>query len=429
MKLTYKILIGFALFGVIALLAALNLWRANQEEVFMVKTAQVKEEKMEAAVFASGKVKLVDRSEVYAIIGGKVEQVLVEEGELVKPGQALAILETRELEKRVQQAEASLELERASYDKTMAGARPQEIEQAKIRLRQAEAAVEVAQRNLERVEGLVAEGVSPAKDLEAARVELAKAESQLDTAKQDLSLVEAGETAEAIRVLEARLRQAELTLALAREELQAASVVAPVAGTVLKVSIEPGEMVTTGKTLFSIGDLGRMELVAEAMEADSGRLAVGQPVRITTRALPDEQLPGIVERIAPQAQTVVKNQQGEQVMVAVTIKIQEGRDVLKPGYNADATIVTDSKESALVVPHEAVVEKDGKKHVFVVEDGRAKKVEVITGIGNELFVEITGGLQKDQAVVINPPEKLQDGSRVKARDEAKDKGNKGKSDD
>jgi len=81
------------------------------------------------------------------------------------------------------------------------------------------------------------------------------------------------------------------------------------------------------------------------------------------------------------------------------------------------------------VPHEAVVEKDGNKHVFVVDDGRAKKVEVTTGIGNELFVEITSGVQKDQVVVINPSEKLQDGSRVKVRDEAKDKGNKGKSDD
>jgi len=105
---------------------------------------------------------------------------------------------------------------------------------------------------------------------------------------------------------------------------------------------------------------------------------------------------------------------------AVAVKIKPAGPVagLRPGYTADLTITTRIARQAVVIPHEAVREENGQKWVYVISDGRAVRREIKTGTSNELYVEVTAGVQKGEKVIVNPPQDLPDGRAVKEAEKA-----------
>lgn len=99
----------------------------------------------------------------------------------------------------------------------------------------------------------------------------------------------------------------------------------------------------------------------------------------------------------------------------VTIGVIGNAELLRPGYNVDLNITTARRKAALVVPYEAIVEDGNESAVFVVKDGVARKRQVRTGISDEMRVEILDGVSSGDRVILNPPEKLEDGSLVRSQ--------------
>lgn len=155
-----------------------------------------------------------------------------------------------------------------------------------------------------------------------------------------------------------------------------------------------------------------MEVAAGVSESDSGRLKIGQKVKVTAAALPDREYSGVLHSVSPGALVKTGNQ-GSQIEVPITVRIEGDADGLRPGYTVDLAITTVDRGLALVVPYEAVMEKEGVNKVFVVQNNLAKEREVKTGLNTELFTEILSGLEEGDTVVLNPGEELKDGSRVK----------------
>ena len=407
-----KLWIGVGIAVVIGLVVGINILRSGQETGMVAQVFQVKEGKIEEKILASGKVEVVKKEDINARTNAMVQEVLVNGGDRVKRGQVLVKLDTDQLTRDLKREEANLAVQKASLAKTKATARPQEVEQDKAALKRAEVVFSTTKTKYQRTQVLFQEGAISQEELESAYKEYIAAETEYRSAQQRLSLRLAGETGETIRAQEAMVKQAEVSANLAREQLAGAAVKASMDGVVLALEVEKGQYVNTGTPLATIGDLGRLQVEADINESDSGQLVLGQPVKITSSAVPGEEFAGEISQVGAAAVTKVKSG-GEQTEVPVTVSVTRFDAKLKPGYTVDLTITTASKSKALFVPYEAVIEKNKIKEVFVVEKGKAKKRQVQTGIGNELYLTVEKGLRRGDKVVVNPSEKLKDGSVVK----------------
>lgn len=423
-----KLWIGLGVGVIVALVIGLNIYRSSQETKLAVPVFRVKQENIEEKVLANGRVEVVNKEEITARANAMVQEVLVKEGDRVRAGQVLVKLDTAELARDLKREEANLAFEQANLAKARASARPQEVAQDREALKQAETAYDNARTRYSRNQALYKDGAVSKEALETAYTDYITAETGYRSAQQRLSLRLAGETAENKRAAEAQVRQAEVAVNLAREQLARAEVKASMDGVVLSLGAEKGKYITVGASLAVVGDTARLQVKADVSESDGGRLAVGQPVKITAPALPEEEFAGEVSRVGAAAVTKTKTN-GEQTDVRVTVDITRFNAKLKPGYTVDLTITTASKKDALVVPYEAVMEKNKLKEVFILEKGKAVRKPVRTGVGNELYITVEKGLIAGDKVVVSPPDKLKTGSGVTEQPYEEDTASKDKKGD
>jgi HlyD family secretion protein len=346
----------------------------------------------------SGNIEVTD-AEVSFKIPGRVEARLVDEGETVKAGQAIARLDSAELTQEVAarkaevqgaqaalaeleagsrpeeiaQAEASAQQAKARLDEMLAGSRPEELSAAEAVLRRARAEAERARLDAERYEGLYKKQIVSAQQYDAARTAYETAlarqhevEEQLKLvregprkeqieqvraawlqAQERFVLVRKGPRQETIEQARARLRQAQEGLAVAETRLGYATLASPLTGVVLSKSVEPGEFVAAGTPIVTVGDLENVWLRAYIDETDLGRVKVGQRVRVTTDTYPDKRYEGRVSFIASQAEFTPRNVQTEKERVKlvyrIKVDIRNPNMELKPGMPADAEILLKQK--------------------------------------------------------------------------------------
>jgi len=155
--------------------------------------------------------------------------------------------------------------------------------------------------------------------------------------------MEKGPRKETIEHARARLQQAQEALALAETRLGCATLASPLTGIVLSENVEPGEFVSPGTPVITVGDLQNVSLRAYINETDLGRVKVGQMVRVTTDAYRGRVYEGQISFIASQAEFTPKNVQTERERVKlvyrVKIEIKNPNMELKPGMPADAEII------------------------------------------------------------------------------------------
>lgn len=176
---------------------------------------------------------------------------------------------------------------------------------------------------------------------------------------------------------------------------------AGISGVVLKREVEPGDLATPGKEMFELGDPAVARVTATVDERDIPRVQVGQAALLSTDALPGKVIRGHVTEITPG---------GDPGQRAFRVRIGlRDQGSLPFGLTLEVNIVTDRHEKALLVPAGAVAEG----HVWLVRGGRAQRKAVRTGITGTEKVEIVSGLAETDRVIVNPPEGLEDGDRVK----------------
>src|SRR5690606_2689516 len=226
------------------------------------------------ALVLTGRVRTLERPRIGANIPGTIREVLVREGDRVRPGQLLARLQDAEALAGVAQARAALILARAR-----AGAGEEQAEQA----------VGQAERDLERLRSLYAVGAVATREVEVAERELADARSALEAAR-----ARGGHSSPLAEVAAARA-----TLAAAEARLADTRVTAPTAGVVLTRSVEPGGAVTPGQVLFELALDGPTELSVDAREENLASLAPGAAAIASADAFPDSVFPARVLSLSP----------------------------------------------------------------------------------------------------------------------------------
>jgi len=339
----------------------------------------------DALVTASGYVVARRKASVSARRAGRLVDLRVEEGSRVKKDEILARIEASDLEAQA---------------RTLGS----EAQEAHARLANAMAQRDVARTEHDRAQRLHAAGVGARTDAELAT-------ARLDAAEAAVAEARAAEASARSRV------------AAAEVDLEYSLVRAPFDGLVLRKEAEIGESVapaiasgqTTRGAIVTMADLASLEVEVDVSESRIGLVKEGMPAEISVDAIPDTRFRGTVRQIIPTA-----DRQKATVQVKVTFVDQDDR--VRPEMGAKATFLSREPDAralasppVVTVPTAAIRTANGSE-VFVLEEGRARRVPITLGERRGERIVATSGLSGGETLVLNPPESLQDGDAASKED-------------
>ncbi len=274
---------------------------------------------------------------------GRIERVVPNEGDRVQAGDQLAWLDRTELEARRAQAAAQLAAARALLAELHAGARSEELAQARETARAAAERHTDAQRDFERVQRLLQGGAVSQEAYDKAKLALEVATSQRDQAAQQLQLVETGPRPERIAAQRAAVAQGEAAVRQAEAALDNAVITAPFDGVVTLRDREPGETVGAGAPVLTVMNLADRWVRIYIREDRIGAVQINQPATITADTYRGKTYGGAVSFISSEAEFTPRNVQTteERVKLVYAVKVRITGDPsndLKPGMPADVTL-------------------------------------------------------------------------------------------
>ncbi|WP_366923543.1 efflux RND transporter periplasmic adaptor subunit [Metallumcola ferriviriculae] len=392
--------------GILAVLLMLTvgfkMYAGTKGQTVTVSTEKAKVQQLKKLVYATGRIETKDKVRFYAKVAGVVEEVLVSPGDVVGPGKILLRMDDDELNRQVTEAEAGLAMAEASL--------AEEEMSIDSRLRLKKIALEEAERNYLRKKQLHDQGVISAQDMEEAQSSFAGLQLEYQQAKIEKDNLRSEKNSST----GARVIQAKTALAAAQEKLAAATVTSKSDGTVFTLPVEEGQFVSVGTPLLTAGDPDSLLVKAAVTEADSRDLIPGQMVTLQYGAGSHDEISGKLTQVAPVA-TSENTSRGTDITVDIEVEITAGGEVLRPGNTVDLSITTAQKEDALVVPYEAVINRENQDYLYVVIEGKAQERKVQKGISNDMVVEITSGLEEGEEVIVNPDDKVEDGLMVQVQ--------------
>ena len=274
---------------------------------------------------------------------GRISAVRAREGDAVKAGDTLALLDRSQALARRDQAEAEIQAARATLQELRSGSRQAEISQAEAALRAAEDRLDDARSDLRRLQSLASSGTVSQQAVDKAKTAVQVAESQRKQAQDRLDLVREGPRSERIRAQEARLNAARAALRGAEATLDQMVVTAPFDGVVTVRHGEPGETSAPGTPVLTLMNPADRWVRIYVREDRIGALRLGQKAEISSDTYPDSTYDGEVSFVASEAEFTPKNVQTreERVKLVFAVKVRitgDPRQELKPGMPADVRL-------------------------------------------------------------------------------------------
>ena len=283
-----------------------------------------------------------DPVRVSPLVGGRLLEVAAVEGTRVGAGGIIARIDATDLELQLRQAETAVRTAETQLALVRKGVRSEDLATAREQVRQAEIAVDKAERERRRLARLYEEGSIPAKALDDAAVQADSAQSVLEQARKQYEKAEAGARKEEIEAAEAPRDQARAAADILRKKIGDCLVLSPVAGTVLHRLAEPGEVVAPGTTLAILADLSTVKITAYVPERDLGSIALGMSASLRADAFPGRSFPASVSRIADEAEFTPKTIQTRDERVKTVYRIEltapNPEGVFKPGMPVDVVL-------------------------------------------------------------------------------------------
>ncbi|MFE1625337.1 efflux RND transporter periplasmic adaptor subunit [Brevibacillus reuszeri] len=373
----------------------------NVETVTPVQVETVKTGSVSSEAGISAKLAPSEEVQVSPKMGGKITSLPVKLGQHVEKGQLLFKLDETELQNTVRQAEAALRVAQASLNQTGSSS-DQGLVQAKNSLKQAETALADAKVNQQRMQQLFNQGAISAQQMEQANSQLTTAQTSYENAQQSL---QAAQQKTGLQVSEASVNQSAVSLANAREQLANATVTAPISGFVSSVSGAVGQM-SGQQPVVVIVNTNPLLVKANLSEADITKVKVGTAVKVNVQST-DKTIEAKVTAVSPVMDSQLK-------AYPIEITIPNPSNELKSDMVVNVTFPSTTSESsnALVISRKAVFDRDGKRYVFKLEGEIAKLTEVTTGKSSSDSIEITSGLSAGDQIVVKGQTLLQDGSKT-----------------
>ncbi len=292
-------------------------------------------------VVATGTIEMIE-VDVAPQVPARVMAVRVEEGQTVRAGDTLAVLTQSTTRADVAEHEARVRAAEASLREVRAGARPREIEKAEAELRRSEAEAVRANLDLERLKPLVAAGAESPQSLDAATAEAATATARRDAVREELQLLREGTRPERIDLARAELASARATLAAVAAVAGDLVLTAPVGGTVLSRNAEPGEMLSSGESVVTLGQTGATYTRVYVPTRELPSVRTGQAATAYLDGFPNHPFKGRVVAVSPTAEftprIALTEKERADLVFGVKVALEDTTGMLKAGLPATVEI-------------------------------------------------------------------------------------------
>jgi HlyD family secretion protein len=276
--------------------------------------------------------------DVTPLVPARVVRVLVDEGQTVRPGDTLVALTQSTTQADIAGSVARVGAAEAALREALAGARARELDRAEADLRVAEAEAARAERDLDRMRGLVVDGTVSRQSFDAAQAEAAATGGRRDATREALQLLREGTRPERIQAARAELASAQAALVSARAVAEDLVLTAPVSGIVLSRNTEPGERLAPGQSALTLGEVAapyvRIYLATRALPA----VHLGQRATAWLDGYPDRPIPGAVVAISPRAEftprIALTEEERADLLFGVKVALSDTTGLLRPGLPA-----------------------------------------------------------------------------------------------
>lgn len=370
----------------------------NKRSSYPQEVTKVKRDTIYLEVTATGAVKPQVGAEVKvgARISGKVEKLFVTQGDKVKTGQLIAIIEHEDLQDEVDRTYANYKDSLLNLEK-IKKVYPSKIKAQKKKIEAVKAELEQIKRELKRYEALYKEGLISLTDLERMQRDYKVKEAELESENSILSAL-ISEYEKELQRAKAQVLAAKNSWEEAKVRLSYAFIYAPISGVVSEVTTQQGETVVAGlnaPTFITIIDLSKLQVECYVDETDIGKIKEGQSATFTVDAFPDKVFKAKVRTIYPGA--IIKN---NVVFYDVVLDILDPyENILRPEMTAQVTIIAGKKENALVVPSRAVkIDTKGNYYVMVKKGNKWEKRVIKVGWESQGKTEVISGLKEGEEV-------------------------------
>lgn len=397
------------------LLLLIGKWRSSSSAetavtpVVSVRVAKVEKETIFAPVGAVGTIFPREQASVAAKISAQIKTMGLLKNKLVKAGEVIAVLESRDLVAQRNEAIAALNQERANERSVTTGTIPQTNAQDQKALRDAQTQLTTARATYERRSVLYRQGGISTKDLEASRMELTTAENELRLAEQTVVLRAKSLNPNDRALAAARVQAAQQHVATLDAQLSYAVIRSPITGIVTDQFQYQGEFAVAGGKLINIADLSEVIVKAPFSDTVAAQLKVGDPAKVTPTDTTAEEMSGQITLISRSSDPLNRT-------VEVWVTLANGAGRLRVNGAAQVTAATLTKHDAFVIPAAAVTldATNANEGTVMIVDAKniARETRVTVGIRTTDKVEITEGLLGGETVIIEGNFALADGTKV-----------------
>jgi len=346
-------------------------------------------------------------------VSGKAERVHIEEGQYVYQDELLVTVDSQIVKLQMEQAYAAFQAADAQYRQAVQGVRDGELRNTEALVAQTEKDVQLARTNLERVKRLYEGGAATRQEYESAENKIQNAEVQLENARRSLSMMKQGATDTELDMARSNMAAMRAQYELAKLQYENARVTAPVSGIIADVMIDEGNMVGTGTPVAAIIVDDPIYVEVKMPEQYYSRIKprIGEiEVRVSPVAYPShEPFEGRITSISPVIDPYSRT-------FAIEAAVENPEKTLRPGMYVNVEIIVASLPDTLILPVEAVVNRNGEDMVFLVTEGNSYHAEmrpVRPGLEDKGLVEIQDGLTAEDLVIVEGNAFLEDGQAVR----------------
>ena len=315
---------------------------------------------------------------IFSRVDGYIATLHVDKGDFVKTNQLLVEIDHTDYHHAVNQAKANLSA-------------------AKAKVAQQDAVLRNAKLTFDRMQTLIKDQFVSQQDLDNAQVNLDAARAAQDS-------------------LQAQVNQMEVALAQSERNLTYSYIRAPFAGYVAERNLDTGAYVssatastsTMSRGIMSLHDINTVRVLIEVVERDIPLVQVGQKAELRAEAYPDHVFEGTVTRIVQALNRATRT-------MTVEVDLPNGDRRLKGGMFARVEVLVGTHRQALQIPIDAVSRLEETQYVYVVRDGKARRIEVEVGARSRNCIEITKGLTGNESVIVSGKDLVHDGRPVQTQ--------------
>ncbi len=424
--------------AIVAVIAVVVVILSQQSKGFVLVPGMetVKKGTIESSVSANGVLVAKELHDVFVESAVKVTDILVDVDKPVKKGEPVLAVDMTDLLSQLEQAKLNRDSQELSLQRVRDISSTQSSTSLELSVKQAQAVLASDRESYNRAKadydknkslfdgGAISQGELDryARALQDTQTKISLSQISVSTASANLANNKNNNTKTRdqrdldIATQENMLKLQELSLKNIQDRVNRleAAVKSPMDGIVTTMNAVEGVNLNLAQPAYRVSDLSTLEVKADVKEVEARYIKLGQKVVVTGDGIDEKTVvEGTVTHIASTARSV-QSSTGTDTVIGITVTIENPPEGLRPGLTVTAKIITNTRENAVIIRYAMYIEtEDGRPAVYVVDNGIAKLVPIEIGITADLDIEVTGGLKGGETLVVNPPQTLSDGTKVR----------------